>query len=210
MSKTNIAVLGRAVGRRRQRQDRRHADAALLGGRAVSGRPQRRAHGVCERQEVRPAPDSVRHPASRRHLRHRQRRGHRSAGAVRGGRRAGAQRHRRRRPAARQREGARHPAVSPRAGRAVGGAPRRAQDRHDVARHRAGLRGQDRAARHPRLRPARRSRGAGRGSARERQRAQPHHQGVDARLEAGLRSAGCRRRADAAVGRRRVAVRCTD
>ena len=36
----------------------------------------------------------------------------------------GAQRHQRRWPAARQREGARHPAVSPRAGRAVGGASR--------------------------------------------------------------------------------------
>ena len=86
------------------------------------------------------------------------------------------------------------------------GAPRRAQDRHDVARHRSGLRGQDRPARHPRLRPARRSRGAGRGGARERQRAQPDHQGLDARLEAGVRSAGRRRRADAAVGRRRLAV----
>ena len=40
--------------------------------------------------EVRPAPDPVRHPASRRHLHHRQRRRHRSAGAVQGGRRAGA------------------------------------------------------------------------------------------------------------------------
>ncbi len=76
-------------------------------------------------------------------------------GAVRGSRRAGRPRRRRGRPAARQRQRARHPAVSPRAGRAVGGAPRRAQDRHDVARHRAGLRGQDRPARHPRLRPAR-------------------------------------------------------
>ena len=41
-----------------------------------------------ERHEVRPAADSVRHSASRRHLRHRQRRGRRSAGAVRRGRRA--------------------------------------------------------------------------------------------------------------------------
>ena len=58
----------------------------------------------------------------------------------------------------RQREGARHPAVPPRARRAVRGAARRAQDRHDVARHRPGLRGQDRPPRHPRLRPARRPR----------------------------------------------------
>ena len=114
------------------------------------------------RPEVRPAPDSVRHPASRRHLRHRQRRRHRSAGALPRSGRAGAARHRGRRPAARQREGARHPAVSPRARRAVRGAARRAQDRHDVARHRPGLRGQDRSPRHPGVRSARRSRGAGR------------------------------------------------
>ena len=54
-----------------------------------------------------------------------------------------------------QRQGAPDPAVSPRARRAVGGAPRRAQDRHDVARHRPGLRGQDRPPRHPRRRPRR-------------------------------------------------------
>ena len=78
----------RAVGRRRQGQDRRPAHAALLDRRALSGRTQRRPHGVRRRHEVRPAPDSVGHPASRRHLRHRQRRRRRSAGAVRRGRRA--------------------------------------------------------------------------------------------------------------------------
>ena len=101
-------------------------------------------------QEVRAAPHPVGHPARRRHLRHRQRRGRRSAGAVRRDRRARRPRDRRRRPPAHQREGAPHPAVPPRARRAERGAARRAQDRHDVARHRAGLRGQDRPPRHPR------------------------------------------------------------
>jgi hypothetical protein len=64
------------------------------------------------------------------------------------------QRDRRRRPPARQRQGAPHPAVSPRARHPLGGAPRRAQDRHDVARDRAGLRRQDRPPRASRLRPA--------------------------------------------------------
>ncbi len=52
--------------------------------------------------------------------------------------------------------------------------------------------------------------GAGGRSARERQRPQPDHQGLDARLEAGVRSDGRLRRADAAVGRRRVAVPAHD
>ena len=56
-------------------------------------------------------------------------------------------------PDCHQRQGAPHPAVSPRPRSAVGSAARRAQDRHDVARHRAGLRRQDRAPRHPRRRP---------------------------------------------------------
>ena len=86
------------------------------------------------------------------HLRHRQRRGRRSAGALRRDRRA------RRRPAStsatgcRQRQGAPDPAVPPRARPAQRSAARRAQDRHDLARHRSGLRGQDRAARRPRRR----------------------------------------------------------
>ena len=60
------------------------------------------------------------------------------------------------------------------------------------------------------VRSARRPRGAGRGSARERQRAQPDHQGFHARLEAGARPD----RAAAASGMRPwvadvVAVSCT-
>ena len=113
-------------------------------------------------------------------------------------------RHRRRRPAADQRQGALDPAVSPRARRAERSAARRAEDRHDVARHRSGLRGQDRPPRHPRLR-SRRHQGARRRGARERQRPQPDHQGLDARLEAGLRPAARVRRADAPLDRRRVA-----
>ena len=108
-----------------------------------------------KRQEVRPAPDPVGHPACRRHLLI-------GNGVVVDPQALFAEvdelaalGHRRERPAARQRSRASHPAVSPRARRPVGGAPRRAQDRHDVARHRAGLRGQDRPAGHARLRPAR-------------------------------------------------------
>ena len=55
----------------------------------------------------------------------------------------------------RQRQGASHPAVSPRSRPAVGGAARRTEDRHDVARHRTGLRRQDRPPRHPGRRPGR-------------------------------------------------------
>jgi adenylosuccinate synthase len=54
-----------------------------------------------------------------------------------------------------QRQGSRDSAVSPRARFTGRGEARRAEDRHDVARHRAGVRRQDRPARHP----YRRSRG---------------------------------------------------
>ena len=60
------------------------------------------------------------------------------------------------------------------------------------------------------VRSARRSRGAGAGSARERQRAQPDDHRLDARLEAAVRPGGGVRRADAAVGRRRVAAHRPD
>ena len=86
-----------------------------------------------------------------------------------------------------------HPAVPPRARRAQRSAPRRAQDRHDVARHRPGLRGQDRPARRAPLRPDRRA-GAGRGDRAQRPRPQPDHQGHPPRLAAGLRRR-CWRRA---------------
>ena len=142
----------------------------------------------------------------RHHLRHRQRRGRRSAGAVRRDRRAGGGRHRRRRPAARQRQGAPDPAVPPRAGSAERGAARRAQDRHDVARHRPGLRGQDRAPRRPRRRPRQPRRAAQRPSAHN----------VDARnriigdsaMDADQVLADLARGVDAhgAVGHRRLAV----
>ena len=95
----NLAVLGAQWGDEGKGQDRRSADAALFHRRAVSGRAQRRPHGVRQRREVHPAPDSVRHPAP----------GvtcvigngvvDRSAGAVRRDRRADAERHRRRRSA---------------------------------------------------------------------------------------------------------------
>ncbi len=55
----------RAVGRRRQGQDRRSADAALLDRRALSGRAQRGPHRLRQRPQVRPAPAAVRHPARR-------------------------------------------------------------------------------------------------------------------------------------------------
>ena len=90
--------------------------------------------------------------------------------------------HRDRRPPAHQRQGAPHPAVSPRAGSAERGAPRRAQDRHDLARHRPGLRGQDRAPRRARRRP-REPGVARRGRPAQRRRAQPHHR----RFDDGLR-----------------------
>ena len=102
-----------------------------------------------------------------------------------------------------QRQGASDPAVSPRSRPAVGGAARRAEDRDDLARHRAGVRGQDRPARHPR----RRSRRSGRPRAeraRQRHRAQPARAGQHHGLEAGARAAAAACRADAADGPRRV------
>ena len=63
------------VGRRRQGQDRRLADRARAGRRALPGRPQRRPHAGHRRQEDGAAPDPVGHPAPRRAVLHRQRRG---------------------------------------------------------------------------------------------------------------------------------------
>ena len=111
----NIAVLGAQWGDEGKGKIVDLLTPTLLDRRALSGRTQRRPHGVRQRTQVRPAADPVRHPARRHHLRHRQRRGRRSAGAVRRDRRAGGRRHRRRRPAARQRQGAPDPAVPPRA-----------------------------------------------------------------------------------------------
>ena len=64
------------------------------------------------------------------------------------------------------------------------GAARRAEDRHDVARHRAGLRGQDRPRAASASAICSAIAPAAQESARERQRAQPHHQRLDPRLEA--------------------------
>ena len=135
-----------------------------------------------------------------RQLRHRQRRRRRSGGAVPGDRDAGAVRHRGGRPAGDQRQGAPDPPVPPRPRPAQRGAPRREEDRHDVARHRPGLRGQDRPPRHPRLRPRRpvRPRRAG---ARERDGAQPPRRRLGPRVAAAVRAPGRLRRADEAVGR---------
>ena len=158
-----------------------------------------------QRHEVRAAADSVRHSPSRRHLRHRQRRRRRSAGAVRRGGRAHGRRHRRRRPDRHQRQGAPDPAVSPRPRSAVGGAARRAEDRHDLARHRPGLRGQDRAPRHPRRRPGRSGAALEQDVRDNVDGAQPPGPGHDDGLAAGARRAARARRAAAAVGPRRVA-----
>ena len=153
--------VGRPVGRRRQGQDRRSADPAFLDRRPLPGRSQRRPHGLRPRPEVRPAPDSVGDPAPGCHLRDRQRRRGRSGGALRRGGRTQGPRHRSRGPAADQRSRPSDPAVPPRARRAQRSAARRAQDRHHLARHRAGLRGQDRPPRRPAVRPERCA-GAGR------------------------------------------------
>ena len=63
-------------------------------------------------------------------------------------------------------------------------AARRAEDRHDVARHRAGLRGQDRAPRHSRLRPAATRRRVAERVRENVDRAQPPHPGSARRLAA--------------------------
>ena len=192
------------MGRRRQGQDRRPVDPAFFDRGQVSGRPQRRPHRVRRGHEVHSAADSFRNSSSGRHLRHRQRRGDRSPGALCGGGRAHEGRRRCRSPYPHQRQGPPHPALPSRFGSAVGGAPRRAQTRDDLARHRAGLRGQDRAARHPRRR-SRRSAWPRAGRPRQRDRPQPPRPGHRDGLAAGVRSAGGVRRAHEAVGPRRLA-----
>ena len=101
----------------------------------------------------------------------------------------------------RQRQGAPHPAVSPRARPAGRSAPRRAQDRHDVARHRPGLRRQDRAARHPRRRSGRTRPSLAEAVRAQRRRAQPAGRRLDdglaSRCSSDLRAAW---RADAPLG----------
>ena len=205
MVKTNIAVLGAQWGDEGKGKIVDMLTPHFSTVARYQGGHNAGPHGVRGRPEVRAPPHPVGHPARRRDVHDRQRRGDRSRRAVQGSGRAGTRRRVGGRTPARQREGAHHPAVSPRARRAVGGAPRRAQDRHDVARHRSRLRGQDRTPRHPRVRRAGRSRGARDRGARERQRAQPRDQGFDARLAAGVRPAGGPGRADEAVGGRRVA-----
>ena len=200
MSNTNIAVLGAQWGDEGKGKIVDLLTPHFSVGRALSGRPQRRPHRLRQRQEVRAAPDPVGHPAP-------------GVTCVIGNGvvvdpqalfkeidELAAHRHRRRRPAAHQREGAPHPAVSPRARRAVA---RRGAASARSARPRAA------SVRPTRTRSAAAASasatcsttaGAGRRSARERQRAQPDHQGLDARLEAGLRPAARARRADAAAG----------
>ena len=116
--------------------------------------------------------------------------------------------HRRRRPPARERQGARDPAVSPRARRAGGSAPRRAEDRHDVARHRPRLRRQDRPPRHPRRRPggSDRRRPARERRARERRRAQSARRQHRHELAGRAGRSAARVDAAAAARRRHVAV----
>ncbi len=140
------------------------------------------------------SPAAVGHSAFARHVRHRQRRRHRSPGALRRDRRARQVRIRRQQPPAHQRAGSSDPSVSSRARFAVGGQAGRAQDRHDLPRHRPRVRGQDRPARHPCVRSVRPC-GARAGNPRERAGPQPADQGVDARLASALRSDGRVRRA---------------
>ena len=68
----------RAMGRRRQRQNHRRPHREGRHRRPHPGRQQRRPHRHPSRHEIRPAPDSVRHPAARKSVRDRQRRGDRS------------------------------------------------------------------------------------------------------------------------------------
>ena len=192
----NIAVLGAQWGDEGKGKivDLLTPHFSIVG--ALSGRAQRRPHRLrrtARKFVLRLIPSGILH--RRRHLRHRQRRGRRSAGAVRGDRRA------RRGTASTSAAGC---SVSDKAHLILPyhreldllsrGAPRRAQDRHDVARHRAGLRGQDRAARHPRRR-SRRPDGARAERPRQRRpRATGSSQDIDDGLAAGARRSCVARR----------------
>ena len=135
------------MGRRRQRQDRRPAHAAFRrSSRATRAdtTPGTRSTSAAQKFVLRLIPSGILHPGVTCVI---------GNGVVVDPQALFAEidelarlRHRRRRPPVRQRQGAPDPAVSPRPRPAGGGAPRRAQDRHDVARHRPGLRGQDRRA----------------------------------------------------------------
>ena len=195
------------MGRRRQGQDRRSAHAAFLDRRPLPGRTQRRSHRLRQRHEVRPAaafrPASCTRasPASSATASSsiRRRCSPRSTSSTKHGIDVGTR-------ARRQRQGAPHPAVSPRPRPAGRGAARRAEDRHDLARHRPGLRGQDRAPRHPRRRPRRPGRRSSRSRARQRHRAQPPRPRLDDGLAAGARRAAAAR--GSGCGRGSATSRC--
>ena len=147
----NLAVLGAQWGDEGKGKDRRPAHAAFFDRRALSGRPQRGPYRVRQRHEVRAAADSCRAFSSGRDLRHRQRRGGRSEGAVRRGGRA-------RRPASMSRhrllvsdKAHPDPAVPSRPRSAAEARRGERKDRHHRARHRSGLRGQDRPPGHSRV-----------------------------------------------------------
>ena len=141
-----------AMGRRGQGQDRRLALRTRRRGGAFPRRPQCRSHVGDRRQDLQALPAAIGRRARRQAVDHRQRRRVRSA-CVRGrGRQAeDARRRGRARPAEDCRECGADPVAASRAGRLPRGCRDELghQDRHDPARHRAGLRGQGRAPRHP-------------------------------------------------------------
>ena len=207
MAKTNIAVLGAQWGD----EGKGKIVDLLTPHFSIVARYQgghNAGHTVyVERHEVRPAPDSVRHPAPGRHLRHRQRRGRRSAGAVRGNRRAGA------RWASTSTAGCsisdKAHVILPyhreldllsearRGERKIGTTSRGIGPAYEDKIARRGIRVCDLLAIATALE---------RGSARERQRAQPADQGLDAGLEAGVRPAAGARRAACGRGSRDVSL----
>ena len=145
---------GRPMGRRGQGQDRRLAVRARRYRRALPGRPQRRPHPGDRQRDVQARAPAIRRRAARQAQRHRQRRRPRSLAPDRGDGWPQEARHRYR-PTAPQNRGECHPypASASRARPIARGGGGRAADRHDGTRHRPGLRGQGRAAGHPRPGP---------------------------------------------------------
>ena len=144
----------RPVGRRRQGQGHRPARRPRRLRGQVPGRQQRRPHRRHRRRELRPAPAAVGGALPARRAGHRQRRGDRPGGAARGDRRPGGPRRGLLQAADLGRRAPDH-AVPPGAGQGHRAVPGQLPDRHHRARHRPGLRRQDRPGRDPRPGPVR-------------------------------------------------------
>ena len=175
----------RPVGRRGQREVRRHPGARRRHRRALSGRQQRGPHARRRQRAHRAAPDPVGRPQSGQDLRHRQRRGGGSAPcSSTSSWRSGSAAISPTTPASRSVTKPTSSCPTTRRSTSRASACAEGRDRHHRTRHWPGLRGQDRADGHPHRRPARRGRLPG--------EARAQHPGEEPLPESDLAGAGTR------------------